>query len=350
MMTNLPSCYTLLPRALCLTPAALSVVARGNQGSLITLNTLDLASQAHCVHTSSAGPTAAIHTSASAKKPVLGTTDLGKDLTKPSPTFGEIAIDEVMSDSPVFGEGMCTKDQALVQLYVAACNHYWHLLPELADVSYARGATEAEVQGAIRHVIVFGGYAPCLAATITLRKAGKLAASGEHQPGKVNGAPGNAFELVYDKVTDKVRDKLHSWDPVLAEWIRLHLYGDVYSSPGLTMKQKQLLTCAFLGEANMHDQLYTHLIAALRFGATQEACRQAVKIGFHMSARPAVVLRTIANSAFNQLDQAVAKFARAKEPACEPTLVIPDPSSVRVPSRTKPVAVTPDDAADKESC
>ena len=42
---------------------------------------------------------------------------------------------------------------------------------------------------------------------------------------------------------------------------RLHLYGDIYSSPGITLRQKQLLMAAFLGEANMHDQLFGHLIA-----------------------------------------------------------------------------------------
>lgn len=47
---------------------------------------------------------------------------------------------------------------------------------------------------------------------------------------------------------------------------RLHLYGDVYSSPGLDMRQKQLLTCAFLSEANMPDQLFGHALAGLRWG------------------------------------------------------------------------------------
>lgn len=42
---------------------------------------------------------------------------------------------------------------------------------------------------------------------------------------------------------------------------RLHLYGDIYSSPGLGLAQKQVLTCAFLGEANMHEQLFGHLLA-----------------------------------------------------------------------------------------
>ena len=39
-------------------------------------------------------------------------------------------------------------------------------------------------------------------------------------PGKVGGAPGNAFELVYTSVTDTVRERMHAVDPVLAEYIR----------------------------------------------------------------------------------------------------------------------------------
>ena len=42
---------------------------------------------------------------------------------------------------------------------------------------------------------------------------------------------------------------------------RRHLYGDIYSSPGLSLAQRQVLMCAFLGEANMHEQLFGHLLA-----------------------------------------------------------------------------------------
>jgi hypothetical protein len=51
---------------------------------------------------------------------------------------------------------------------------------------------------------------------------------------------------------------------VLSLWnatCRLHLYGDIYSSPGLNLRQKQLLMVAFLGEADMHEQLFGHLLA-----------------------------------------------------------------------------------------
>ena len=143
---------------------------------------------------------------------------------------------------------------------------------------------------------------------------------------QVHGPPGNAFELVYGGVTDRVRQNMHAADPALGEWIRwagnqggaapficwtygassrpaslvslaaaahagalltsaspsrirrhllppcrprcrLHLYGDLYSSPGLDLRQKQLLTCAFLAEAAMPDQLFGHSLAGLRWGA-----------------------------------------------------------------------------------
>ena len=42
----------------------------------------------------------------------------------------------------------------------------------------------------------------------------------EEVPGKCGGPPGNAFELVYAKVTDAVRRAVRKVDPVLAEWIR----------------------------------------------------------------------------------------------------------------------------------
>eukprot|EP00884_Botryococcus_braunii_P011466 jgi/Botrbrau1/2031/Bobra.0047s0012.4 len=109
----------------------------------------------------------------------------------------------------------------------------------------------------------------------------------EDTPGKIQGEPGNAFELVYGDVTAAVRKKLHMVDPVLAEYIRLHLYGDIYSSPGLDLRQKQLLMVAFLAEADMHEQLFGHLIAAMKFHVTKEECLKSIDIGFELSPRVA---------------------------------------------------------------
>lgn len=97
-------------------------------------------------------------------------------------------------------------------------------------------------------------------------------------PGKVGGHPGNAFGIVYQGVEGAVRDKVYDADPVLEAWIQSHLYGDVYSSPGLTMLQKQYLTIMGLVKSHMMEQIYGHAFAALRFGATEDALKEVVDI------------------------------------------------------------------------
>ena len=42
---------------------------------------------------------------------------------------------------------------------------------------------------------------------------------------------------------------------------RTHLYGDIYSSPGITLAQRQLFMVAFLAEAHMHEELFGHAYA-----------------------------------------------------------------------------------------
>lgn len=64
-----------------------------------------------------------------------------------------------------------------------------------------------------------------------------------------------------DHFGDAGKVVLHMLPAEMVAVYRLHLYGDVYSSPGLLLRQKQLLMCAFLGEANMPEQLFGHLLA-----------------------------------------------------------------------------------------
>jgi len=53
---------------------------------------------------------------------------------------------------------------------------------ELAQDCYAAGATIDQVRGCVRHLVVFAGYGPCLAATLALHKARLLP---EDTPAKV---------------------------------------------------------------------------------------------------------------------------------------------------------------------
>ena len=64
-----------------------------------------------------------------------------------------------------------------------------------------------------------------------------------------------------DKAPGQIRLRCDSEQGPTCAGCRRHLYGDIYSSPGLSLAQKQVLMCAFLGEANMHEQLFGHLLA-----------------------------------------------------------------------------------------
>jgi hypothetical protein len=113
-------------------------------------------------------------------------------------------------------------DRSMVRLYMAGCFHDWDQLPgaepalsnfiaavavparllaapaalqpllrltpaslhgaELARDFYARGASIEQMRGCVRHMVVFAGYGPCLAATLALHKAKLLP---EDTPAKV---------------------------------------------------------------------------------------------------------------------------------------------------------------------
>jgi alkylhydroperoxidase/carboxymuconolactone decarboxylase family protein YurZ len=155
----------------------------------------------------------------------------------------------------------------------------------------------------------------------------------------VCGAPGDAFELVYQGNTNVVRQKMHKVDPVLGELIRVQLYGNIYSSPGISLSQKQLLMVAFLAVYDMPDQLFGHLLAAFRFGNTVKACEKAIHIAFEQSGETSPV---VLQSAVDTLQQAYAFLqtdggADWRQVDLRAEVSITDPnSSVTVPDLPEP--------------
>ncbi len=196
---------------------------------------------------------------------------------------------------------------SLVHLYTAACLYHWDSLPSLAAQVHACTPPDldatARVQATVRHLVVFCGYGPCLAAMTALKKVDDqmLQRTIPHDtPGKISSCTGvddadctgtvrdtlkhndhnrgNAFQLVYSALSPKVRNTVYQADPVLENWIQNHLYGDVYSSPGLSMLSKQHLTIAGLVKSNMMEQLYGHALAALRFGGDEHMLKGIVDV------------------------------------------------------------------------
>ncbi|KAI8108447.1 hypothetical protein M9434_006472 [Picochlorum sp. BPE23] len=223
-------------------------------------------------------------------------------------------------------------DHALVHLYGVACLYRWKDVGDYASLVYERGGSVEEVQGCARHLVVFCGYGPCLAAMTALKKAKAIP---HDTPGKVGGDPGNAFGIVYQGVEGAVRDKVYDADPVLESWIQSHLYGDVYSSPGLTMLQKQYLTIMGLVKSHMMEQIYGHAFAALRFGATEDALKEVVDIAaFLMTQSSSSEETDIFRKAKRTIDMAVIKYKRGSSTQnADPPALVVDQSSIRIPMR-----------------
>ena len=274
------------------------------------------------------------------------------------------------------------QEVSLVHLYTAACLYQWDSLPTIAshvhrldtssdDSPSPSASATHKIQAAVRHLVVFCGYGPCLAAMTALKKADPVGTHDAHDahdahdpdhhvpipfdtPGKVSarssGAPlspasspvpssdsvpslqGNAFRLVYHELSPKVRNTVYQADPVLENWIQNHLYGDVYSSPGLSMLSKQHLTIAGLVKSNMMDQLYGHALAALRFGGDVEFLKGIVDIVVHRQkqavgrgAREDMErFERIGARSKRVVDMAIVKHARMKkDEACVGALVNP---------------------------
>lgn len=118
----------------------------------------------------------------------------------------------------------------------------------------------------------------------------------------------------------------------------MQLYGNVYSSPGISLAQKQLLMAAFLSAFDMPDQLFGHLLAAFKFGNSGKACEAAMTVAFEQSG---VTSAAIIQSAAETLQQAHA-FLQTEGGAdwqavnTNASVTIPEPASVTVPALPAP--------------
>ncbi|MBM3489631.1 MAG: carboxymuconolactone decarboxylase family protein [Alphaproteobacteria bacterium] len=66
------------------------------------------------------------------------------------------------------------------------------------------------------------------------------------------------------------RDKLRSFAPKLIELTETVLFGDVWERPGLSKRDRSLITVAALVALNREQQLRSHLVRALDNGVTQD--------------------------------------------------------------------------------
>jgi 4-carboxymuconolactone decarboxylase len=82
---------------------------------------------------------------------------------------------------------------------------------------------------------------------------------------------------VYGNKFEKLIRNIKSFSPELAEWLVLEGYGKVLGRPGLSFKERELCIVAVLAAMKFEDQLYSHIIGAIKAGASIEEIQMVIE-------------------------------------------------------------------------
>lgn len=96
--------------------------------------------------------------------------------------------------------------------------------------------------------------------------------------------------------------------PVEGEFMELtvgHVLGDIWTRPGLELRERSMITCAALVAMGKEDQLKRHLAGALNVGISREAVEEMMIHLAHYSGWPSAVNgMRVAHEVFEELDKA----------------------------------------------
>lgn len=82
---------------------------------------------------------------------------------------------------------------------------------------------------------------------------------------------------VYGNKFEKLIRNIKSFSPELAEWLVLEGYGKVLGRPGLSFKERELCIVAVLAAMKFENQLYSHIIGAIKAGASIEEIQMVIE-------------------------------------------------------------------------
>ena len=84
-----------------------------------------------------------------------------------------------------------------------------------------------------------------------------------------------------------------------------HLFGDIWTRPGLALRDRSLITCAVLTALGKELQLKVHMKGALNIGVGREEILEMMVHIAHYSGWPTAVNGTrVAEEVFKELDEA----------------------------------------------
>jgi 4-carboxymuconolactone decarboxylase len=160
---------------------------------------------------------------------------------------------------------------ALVVLAGAIAGDDESQVAELARAALAAGVSPVEIDELVLQSVLTVGWPRALVAAAACRAAvGEPAAPEDVTPDYVAwAARGEATcRVIYGDQYDKLRQNVRALHPALEAWMITESYGRTLSRPGLTLRLRELCTVAQTAVLRTPRQLHSHLLGALRAGAT----------------------------------------------------------------------------------
>jgi 4-carboxymuconolactone decarboxylase len=145
-----------------------------------------------------------------------------------------------------------------------------------------RGVRRRGLEEIALMLVLYAGHPAALEALRALNQAWPERASRAHEASAGNWRRRGAelCRRVYGPAFPRLLGAVRSLHPHLARWMIEQGYGRVLSRPGLTARERGLITVAVLAAIGRERQLVSHLIGARRLGATPRELRGAWALGF----------------------------------------------------------------------
>lgn len=156
------------------------------------------------------------------------------------------------------------------------------------------GAHRAAAEEAALMLMLYAGYPAALEGLRVLNEAwpGRARATREGARASWTRRGEALCRRVYGPAFEKLVPAVRALHPDLATWMVEHGYGRVLSRPGLSAKDRELVTVAALAALGWERQLVSHLLGALRVGARPREVEAALLSGLKGAGGSALALGT----------------------------------------------------------
>lgn len=143
-----------------------------------------------------------------------------------------------------------------------------------ASTALESGIPPLAIDELVLQSVLTVGWPRALVAASACREA--IGAPAEHATSDIDYAAHRAWtsrgeatcQVIYGEQYDKLRANVDALHPALAAWMVTEGYGRTLSRPGLSLPLRELCTVAQTAALHTPRQLHSHLLGALRAGAT----------------------------------------------------------------------------------